>query len=226
MGKTLTPELIRQRCKTDKLQNVKNLNLWGNDLDDISILKDMPNIEICSLSLNKIASLKFFQTCDKMTELYLRKNAVSDLLEIKHLAHCPALKVLWLWDNPISEHPFYRPFIIKTLPNLVKLDNDAVTSDERVEAAQRTFSDKDILSQQPDAKPQMGKVSHPPPTAHRATTTTRHPPARPTQPRSTAPRATRGPKRPSTTRAPSATRTCSPPSWLCSRSWTRAAWCW
>ena len=60
MGKTLTPELILTKCKTDKLQSIKNLNLWGNDLEDISIIKDMPNIEICSLSLNKISSLRDF----------------------------------------------------------------------------------------------------------------------------------------------------------------------
>ena len=60
MGKTLTPELIQSKCKTDKLSSIKNLNLWGNDLEDISIISQMPNIEICSLSLNKINSLKDF----------------------------------------------------------------------------------------------------------------------------------------------------------------------
>lgn len=85
MGKTLTPELIQLKCKTDKLANIKNLNLWGNDLDDIALIKDMPNIEICSLSLNKIFLLKDFSSCKKLTELYLRKNLVADLFEIKYL---------------------------------------------------------------------------------------------------------------------------------------------
>lgn len=127
MGKTLTPELIQMKCKTDKLINIKNLNLWGNDLEDISLIREMPNIEICSLSLNKIFSLKDFASCKKLTELYLRKNLVADLLEVKYLTQCPGLKVLWLQDNPIAEHPLYRPFIIKCLPNLVKLDSNAVT---------------------------------------------------------------------------------------------------
>lgn len=89
MGKTLTPELILMKCKTDKLAQIKNLNLWGNDLDDISIIREMPNIEICSLSLNKIYSLKDFASCKKLTELYLRKNLVADLLEVKYLTMCP-----------------------------------------------------------------------------------------------------------------------------------------
>jgi hypothetical protein len=89
MGKTLTPELIMLKCKTDKIANIKNLNLWGSDLEDVSIIKEMPNIEICSLSLNKIYTLKDFSSCKKMTELYLRKNLISDLLEVKYLTMCP-----------------------------------------------------------------------------------------------------------------------------------------
>ena len=96
MGKTLTEELIMVKQKVDKIVNVKSLNLWGNDLEDISMIKEMPNIEICSLSLNKIHSLKDFSNCKKLTELYLRKNLISDLLEVKYLTMCPNLKVLWL----------------------------------------------------------------------------------------------------------------------------------
>ena len=108
MGKALTPELIILRQKTDKLANIKNLNLWANDLEDISALKEMPQIETASLSMNKIRSLRDFASCKRLTELYLRKNNIAELNEIKYLAQCPQLKVLWLWDNPISQHPLYR----------------------------------------------------------------------------------------------------------------------
>lgn len=96
MGKALTAELIQMKCKTEKLVNIKNLNLWGNDIEDISLIRDMPNIEICSLSLNKILTLKDFVNCKKLTELFLRKNLISDLQEVKYLIHCPNLKILWL----------------------------------------------------------------------------------------------------------------------------------
>ena len=131
MGKTLTQQLIQDKCKTEKLSSIKNLNLWGNDLEDISIIKDMPNIEICSLSLNKISTLRDFPVLKKLSELYLRKNCIQDLSEVKYLTYCANLKVLWLWDNPIADHPLYRPYILKLLPNLVKLDNSAVTPEER-----------------------------------------------------------------------------------------------
>jgi Leucine-rich repeat (LRR) protein len=127
----LTAEVVLARCKCEKLAQIKNINLWGSELEDVSILKDMPNIEICSLSLNKIRSLRDFTHCKKMTELYLRKNCIENLQDIKYLQHLPALKVLWLWDNPICQHPNYRSFIIKVLPTLTKLDNAAVTPEER-----------------------------------------------------------------------------------------------
>ena len=88
MGKTLTAEVIQLKCKTDKIANIKNLNLWGNDLDDLAIIKEMPNIEICSLSLNKIHTLKDFANLKKLTELYLRKNVITDLTEVKYLTYC------------------------------------------------------------------------------------------------------------------------------------------
>lgn len=79
MVKILTADLVLQRCKCEKLNQIKNLNLWGSELEDISILKEMPNIEICSLSLNKIRSLQDFQQCRKLNELYLRKNSIENL---------------------------------------------------------------------------------------------------------------------------------------------------
>ena len=60
MSTTLTPDFILQKCKTDRLASIKNLNLWGNKLEDISALAEVPNMEICSLSLNNITSLKVF----------------------------------------------------------------------------------------------------------------------------------------------------------------------
>lgn len=135
MSKPLTADLILQRTKANSLDAVKNLNLWGNDIDDVRILKEMPNIEVLSLSVNKISSLKPFQYCKKLTELYLRKNLIADLSEIKYIQPLPGLKVLWLWDNPCAEVPNYRETVLAALPNLVKLDNQAVTTEERAHTA-------------------------------------------------------------------------------------------
>ena len=84
-SKPLTKDLLLSKCKTDKMTQVKNVNLWGNDLDDLSILAELPNVEIVSLSLNKISSLRDFASCSKLTELYLRKNCISELSEVSYL---------------------------------------------------------------------------------------------------------------------------------------------
>lgn len=103
----------------------------------------MPNLEICSLSLNKIRTLAAFQTSRKLTELYLRKNAIENLADIKYLQALP-IKVLWLWDNPICSHPNYRTFVIKTLPHLTKLDNTAVTEEDHAKCG--NYSDHELLN--------------------------------------------------------------------------------
>ena len=129
----LTLDLIVHKCKTDNLFKIKKLDVWSSDLDEVALIKEMPNLEICSLSLNQITSLKYFGYSQNLTELYLRKNYISDLFEIKHLQGCTKLKVLWLWDNPIALHPLYRQYVIKHLPNLVKLDNTPVSAEEKHE---------------------------------------------------------------------------------------------
>ena len=81
----LTVDMVAQKTKTDNIQKIKKLDMWSSELDEVSLVKEMPSLEICSLSLNNISSLKFFNHCQSLTELYLRKNQISDLFEIRHL---------------------------------------------------------------------------------------------------------------------------------------------
>ncbi len=96
-------------------------------------------MEILSLSLNKINSLKDFAHCSKLVELYLRKNQVSDLGQVQYLRNLSGLRVLWLSHNPCADHPHYRPYVIKTLPQLIKLDNAEITKEERQPAKAMNF---------------------------------------------------------------------------------------
>ena len=70
----LTRDLIVNKCKNDNLKEIKNINLWGCDLDDMSMLRQLPNLEVASLSVNKIAQMSDFALCLKLQELFLRKN--------------------------------------------------------------------------------------------------------------------------------------------------------
>ena len=70
MSKKLTRELIAQKVKSDRLESIRKLNLWGSNLGDISIISQMPSLEVVSLSVNKIHSLKPFANLKNLKKIY------------------------------------------------------------------------------------------------------------------------------------------------------------
>lgn len=135
MGGELTEKIIRAKTRLENLAEIKNLNLWGQELDDVSILARLPNIEVLSLSVNNISSLRQFANCPSLTELYLRKNNISNISEVRYLSGLCNLKTLWLGENPCADHPMYRQAVIRALPGLEKLDNTDIMPQEREQAA-------------------------------------------------------------------------------------------
>ena len=123
MSRKLTKDLIRSRLGTDNFESIKNLNLWGNNIDDISLLSEMPLLEIISLSMNHIKDLSVFRNLKNLRELYLKDNQITDFNQIENLKNCLKLEILCLIDNPIAKQPNYRQKILEILPNLKKLDD-------------------------------------------------------------------------------------------------------
>nr|XP_006636792.1 PREDICTED: protein C21orf2 isoform X1 [Lepisosteus oculatus] len=132
----LTPKLVLAKAKASDLDSVKKLNCWGCNLTDISIFAEIPNIEVLTLSANKIDTLKNFSQCRRLSELYLRKNLIENLAELHYLTSLPCLRVLWLSENPCcGEDPQkYRLTVLRILPGLHKLDNQVVTEEELAKA--------------------------------------------------------------------------------------------
>jgi len=153
MSRPLTGELIRARTKSDNLYYVKKFTLCGNDIDDIRILRQMPNIEVLSLSVNKINSLKEFANCSRLQELYVRKNEIRDLSEVEYLSHLRDLKTLWLCENPCADHQYYREIVINALPQLQNLDKIQITPEERAAAARQ-----DVYSREPQRELQSSPL--------------------------------------------------------------------
>ena len=137
MSKKLSRELIAQKVKSDRIESIRNLNLWGSNIEDISIIREMPSLEIVSLSVNKIRTLAPFANLQNLRELYLRRNLIANLNEIKYLTNCENLTVLWLSENPICDNPNYRAVIICILPQLQKLDDIPITDEERDKAEKK-----------------------------------------------------------------------------------------
>lgn len=129
----------KHKLKTNDISQLKNVNLCLFEIDSLALLRELPNLEIVSLSHNKVSTLKDLSYCSKLQEIYIRKNAICDLQEVAHLSRLPNLRVLWLSHNPCAEHPYYRPFVVRKLQHLVKLDNAEVKKEERVAAARLNF---------------------------------------------------------------------------------------
>ncbi|XP_069331008.1 cilia- and flagella-associated protein 410 isoform X2 [Eulemur rufifrons] len=128
----LTRKMVLARAKASELHRVRKLNCWGSRLTDISICREMPSLEVVTLSVNSVSSLEPVSQCQRLSELYLRRNCIPSLAELFHLKDLPHLRVLWLAENPCcGANPHrYRMTVLRNLPNLQKLDNQAVTEEE------------------------------------------------------------------------------------------------
>lgn len=133
-GKVLTIETIIMRTKCDKINSIKSLNLWGNDLEDITCVSGVPYLEVISLAVNKIRTLKPFSKLLYLRELYMRKNNIASFNELEFLKGCQSLKTLTLNENPICDNPNYRKLVIRALPQLIKLDDKIISTEEMNQA--------------------------------------------------------------------------------------------
>ena len=119
----LLPHMIYQKTRTQNLADVKAINLWGYELEDISVIGELTNAETIALPINKITTLAPFATCYSLRNLLLRQNLISDFNELDYLQGLTRLTHLSLSDNPIARDPNYREIVIRKLPQLQKLDD-------------------------------------------------------------------------------------------------------
>jgi len=164
----LTEDMIVARTRVSDMNHVKKLNCWGAELSDISVIRKLTNVEVLSLSVNTICTLADIQYCKNLQELYIRKNQIPEIGEILWLRELPRLKNLWLEENPCAEacgQQLYRQTVIRNLPQLQKLDNVAVSSEEMAEAMRRGVelsSPADRLQEEPAPPPARRTVRTPP----------------------------------------------------------------
>lgn len=119
----LLEHMVFQKTRTQNLADVKALNMWGYELEDVTIIGRMVNAETIALPINKITTLAPFATCRNLRNLLLRQNQISDFSELDYLQGLDQLTNLSLNDNPIAYDPNYREIVISKLPQLRKLDD-------------------------------------------------------------------------------------------------------
>lgn len=155
---TLTKEILISKSKGSNFDEIKNVNLWGMKLEDISFVSELKNVETIALSVNEIKSLAPFQHCHKLRELFLRKNQIPSLSEIHYLEKLPCLQTLWLTDNPVTQDENYRISVIAMLPKLNKLDEIDISPSERAEAVEKYKQLQQQKQQQRQASSNQGNI--------------------------------------------------------------------
>uniref|UniRef100_A0A673SP81 Cilia- and flagella-associated protein 410 n=3 Tax=Suricata suricatta TaxID=37032 RepID=A0A673SP81_SURSU len=128
----LTRKMVLSRAKASELHSVRKLNCWGSRLTDVSICREMPSLEVITLSVNSVSSLEPVSRCRQLSELYVRRNRIPSLAQLHYLKGLPRLRVLWLAENPCcgADPHLYRMTVLRNLPHLQKLDNQTVTEEE------------------------------------------------------------------------------------------------
>ena len=56
--KQLTKSFVLGKGRSDRVETVRELNAWGQELRDVSILREMYALEVLSLACNQLETLK------------------------------------------------------------------------------------------------------------------------------------------------------------------------
>jgi hypothetical protein len=122
-GKVLLEHVVLQKTRAQGLADVRAVNIWGFELEDVSIVGRLPNVETLAFPVNNISTLSAFAHCHNLKNLLLRDNNISDISEIDYLQPLKYLTNLSLSNNPITQASNYRDIVIRKLPQLRKLDD-------------------------------------------------------------------------------------------------------
>ncbi|GAX78534.1 hypothetical protein CEUSTIGMA_g5974.t1 [Chlamydomonas eustigma] len=126
-------ELLGQVCP-----HLKILYLQNNLISKLQNLHKLKALQYLNLAVNNITKIQNLQKCESLEKLDLTINFVpkSGLLTVDSLVHNEHLKELYLLGNPCADWHGYRPYVIAKLPQLKKLDGQAIKPSERIAALQ------------------------------------------------------------------------------------------
>lgn len=131
MAGILSINLVFQKARCDDVNRIRQLNICGLGIVDIGVLRQCPNLEVVSLSVNEVSDLGALSTLPFLREIHVRRNQVSDINQVLHLKRLRNLQALNLSDNPVSRDANYRKFVIAAIPSLRQLDEKSISTAER-----------------------------------------------------------------------------------------------
>ncbi|XP_048849326.1 centriolin isoform X2 [Brienomyrus brachyistius] len=135
----LNHNLIEKIEKLDKLHRLLELHLSHNRIQKIEGLEHMGNLQVLNLANNNIEHIPLWlaKKLRSLQSLNLQHNNISSLHEVAKLKSLKNLTELVVAENPMSNLPHCRLFLVFHLRTLEKLDEMSVSQQEREMADQR-----------------------------------------------------------------------------------------
>ncbi|KAF4047016.1 Leucine-rich repeat domain-containing protein [Phytophthora infestans] len=138
----LLPSLQQLRLQQSNLSSFRDLGtslrslrvLWAmhcqiSDLDGIGALM---NLQELYLQHNEVSDISPLTMHEELRVIDLEGNRITDIGQIEQLAFCPQLMSLNLTGNSVETVKHYRQIVTNFVPQLVSLDDEALSDSERV----------------------------------------------------------------------------------------------
>ncbi|BBN04892.1 hypothetical protein MPTK1_3g08590 [Marchantia polymorpha subsp. ruderalis] len=143
------PELVSLVASRNHLTELPNhfgsvllREIWlnGNAIKQLGCKVWLPSLQRLYLQDNLITSLEPLWGCPALEVLDLSFNCISEHSQLQHLSGFPNLRSLQLNDNPISEQEDHADYVLQAVPWLAELDNEAVSKTSRDKAISTIFN--------------------------------------------------------------------------------------
>ncbi|KAI0228191.1 Centriolin [Lamellibrachia satsuma] len=143
----LSCNMIEKIEKLEKLTQLRELNVSFNSLTKIESLQTLTNIQMLNLNGNQIEHIPNWlpKKLKALRTFRIAKNNIQSLQELSKLRPLRDLTQLAVAENPVTQLPHCRAFLIFHLRTVNVLDGQKVTEDER-NAAHSRFALEELES--------------------------------------------------------------------------------
>ena len=140
----LSCNMIEKIEKMEKLYKLKELNLAYNSISKIEGLETMTSLQVLNLTGNLIQHIPVWmgRKLRALRTLHIGKNNMESLNELAKLKPIPDLTQLTIAENPLSQLPHGRMYIVFHIRSLEILDSQNITEQERQYAKDRFEQDE------------------------------------------------------------------------------------
>jgi len=153
-------ELTLHQLDIEKIENLhrwcpklKILMFQGNLISKLENLYRLKELNYLNMAMNCVEIIDDINSCESLEKLDLTLNFVRVISNFKrNMGSCAHLRQLILTGNPCTEFPNYRDYVIASLPQLSRLDNEEISQTERIQALQSfQLNHKQILFAEDEA---------------------------------------------------------------------------